>query len=555
MIEIKAKYNLEKIFLVIVFAVLLWVGHANLMDHKIAHDFPFGYMASDAFQHQTRAEGLKDLGNYRYEAFYNMAGYKDVVGFYMPLLYHVGVIFSNVSGLEAYDGVFFLLFLLSCFAALIMYFIIKKFNKIVAILSLPLSILIFSKGTYIGFTWGHWPSITAQFFLLAMFWSIAYLSERNIYFLIALFLSATILTHTSEGIFGVIFLGFYITAVVLTKQFDFKKFKKIISIGIMTLLTTTYFLFIFKFAWYDTQASGYKFKLEPIWGGTPGFYMPFFGILLVFIIIGLIFSLVLLLKKKKYITLYLGLFMLMAGYSNYIGWGSRAFALRFFWPIYLSVFFGLGIYFILKFFVKKWKLIYVFFIGLVLLFLFTGIVNIKGIPNYQKVVGSMMDGYHWEALSWFEDNTPQDSSIYFFYGDIYDQDALLRNSKRLHHLIVPQDYIDALNNKSIKRYYDSETPGDGGGKMIYRKGIFSYGLRLGENESYKGGNIDICTVDYYVFDKVSRYPQLAQYNMVIRDVLLKTGWMEEAFSNNMVSILKNNKPGEDCLPFGGIKIG
>ena len=40
--------------------------------------------------------------------------------------------------------------------------------------------------------------------------------------------------------------------------------------------------------------------------------------------------------------------------------------------------------------------------------------------------------------------------MYFFYGDIYSQDALLRNSKRTHYQVDPTDFIDALKEEYLK---------------------------------------------------------------------------------------------------------
>ena len=62
--------NLEKPYLAIVFGALLFLGISNLWDHRLQHEFPYGYLASDTFQQQTRAEGIKDAGNYKYEPFY-----------------------------------------------------------------------------------------------------------------------------------------------------------------------------------------------------------------------------------------------------------------------------------------------------------------------------------------------------------------------------------------------------------------------------------------------------------------------------------------------------
>ena len=64
------KIDMEKIILLIFFAAILFLGPGVLFDHKIKHDFPFAYSASDAFQHQVRADAIKDMGNFRYESSY-----------------------------------------------------------------------------------------------------------------------------------------------------------------------------------------------------------------------------------------------------------------------------------------------------------------------------------------------------------------------------------------------------------------------------------------------------------------------------------------------------
>ena len=47
--------------------------------------------------------------------------------------------------------------------------------------------------------------------------------------------------------------------------------------------------------------------------------------------------------------------MIISGFLNYIGFGLRSFQIRFFWPIYLSVFMGFGIYVLIKLIAKKWN--------------------------------------------------------------------------------------------------------------------------------------------------------------------------------------------------------
>jgi hypothetical protein len=338
---------------------------------------------------------------------------------------------------------------------------------------------------------------------------------------------------------------------LIRKKFEKAELKKALAIGIITFLAIIYYLFIFKAAWYNTQASAYSFKANAVWG-SPGFYISYFGILLVFMAIGLIFSLGKL-KKENNTALYAGIFMLLAGYTNYIGWDVRAFTLRFFWPIYLSVFMGLGIYVILRFLVRKTDSIIIYYIISILFIIpLTGAVKIPSVPSYEKVEGGIMDGYHWEALGWIEKNTPKNSTIYFLYGDAYEQDALLRNAKRLHYLAKTEDYAANIQNGTVKREFFSEVPADSGGGLIYRTGFFSYQDRLKEFSGSK--NIDICQNDYYVLDKVGRIQAFAQYNIIVGQLLLKNNWIEQVFDNGLVVILKNSQPGKDCMP-EAVKIG
>ena len=58
--------------------------------------------------------------------------------------------------------------------------------------------------------------------------------------------------------------------------------------------------------------------------------------------------------------------------------------------------------------------------------------------------------------------------------------------------------------------------------------------------------MDICKFDYFIFDKVSRIPVLAQYNMLIANDLVKDG-SQPVFQNDAIVVLKNTKVGDDCI--------
>ncbi len=545
------KINIEGIFLLAIFSVMLWAGYAVLFDHKLKHDFPYAYLASDTFQHQVRAESIKLMGNYKYEAPYIVAGYTDNVGFYQPQIYHLGVLFSYASGLETYDSTYLIVFVLACFAALIMYFIVRQLNKNIAILSIPLAVIIFSQAPYIGFTWGHWPSVTAQFFLVAFFWAISKIDLEKSFILFAVFLSAIIMTHTSEAVFAAIFLIIYFIYKLMKK--DYKTLLKQSVIGaLISFIVCFYYLAIFKFTWAKMQP--YSFSVELSWG-SPMFGLLSFKVLLIFLLIGLIISFFYILKNKEAgIGIFIGVVMLLIGYGNYYGFGQRAFQARFFWPIYFSVFFGIGIYSLFKL-VKKAGTIASF--GTAVAFLL-----ILNIPSFSVITPTtarfttpgIMTAQHWEMFKWFQ-NSVVEGKVLFFYGDAYNQNAILRNTHLPPYMVNQNDYTSALQNRTIKRKYEINLLGDHHGVYYaYKKSFFSYGYHAQEEESkdptyfYKKAR-DICDFDYYVFDRVSQ-PQtqgIIQYNMVIANQLLKNGWIKAVFANDYVAVLKNNKPREDCI--------
>jgi len=239
--------------------------------------------------------------------------------------------------------------------------------------------------------------------------------------------------------------------------------------------------------------------------------------------------------------------MLLIGLGNYYGFREKAFQLRFFWPIFLSFLIGFGIYHMLKLIVKEWKQLYSVIVSSVIVLAIL-INSVPFMPHYSRLETSgIMDPYHWEAFKWIEKNTDRKSRIYFFYGDIYDQDAVLRSTKRTHALVIPEDYADAIGKKEIRRSYDTELPGDGGGGAPYRKSFFSFGFMTEEAPpGYLTGKKDICTYDYLVFDKVARQPVFAQFNLLMAAELQNKG-ATKVFENPVSIIMRNNKVGADCI--------
>lgn len=537
--------DLEKPFLAVFFGVLLFLGVSNLWDHKIEHEFPYSYLASDTFQQQTRAEGIDDAGNYRDEPFYIVKGFQNVVGYYPPVIHHIGILLHHSSGIPLYDTIYFMVFFSAILAAFIMYVTIRSYNKHVALLSLPLAILLFSSKSYVGFLWGHWASITGQMFLIAVFWAMSKIKMDKAEFLMGIFLGSLALAHTSELIYAVGFIAVYSLVLLLLKKFDIQYFRKMAIAAAISLVIAIYSLYIFinSFA----VINPYQFEVSNDWGGTPIFFLADFGLLLVFLAIGALSSIFFF--RKMEIPVIAGFFMLLIGYTNYIGFGIRAFQPRLLWPVYLAFFFGLGLYMLVRLIPKKLMSISVLAIGIFFIVVLSGALAIPKVPTYDKVSSpGLMDRQHWEAFQWLSENTPKDAKVYFFYGDSYSQDAILRNSERLHVQVTPEGFIASLQERRVKRVYQSEAPADHGAGMPYFKSFLSIGLRLRENPDYwlLSPEQDVCNFDYHIFDKVASQQVLAQYNLIIANEMLKHD-AQLVFENDAVAILKNNKVGADCV--------
>ena len=540
----KIKLDLEKIFLALFFGVFLLLGNGFLFGHRLQHDYPYAYLASDAFQHQTRAQGIKDAGNYRNEPSYIVFGVENATGYYPPVLYHLSVILSYLSGLEVYDTIYFLVFFFAAIASLVMYLIIKSFNKNVALISLPFSFLVFYSGLYTGFTFGHWTTIVSQFFLVCVFWYSSRTDLDKSYIFLGIFVAATFMTHTSETIYAILYLGlFFIASSIINRKFELTLIRNFIFGAIITLAVAFYYLVIFKLVWVPRQP--FEFAVSKMWD-NPTIYLLDFKLLLIFMAAGIIFSMISL--RKSLVPALAAFSMIVIGNGNYFGFREKAFQLRFLWPVFLSFFIGFGIYQLLKFLIKEWKASYSVALSVLLAILII-IPAVPLMPHYSKLESSgLMDPFHWESFSWLAQNTEKDAKIYFFYGDIYSQDALLRNSKRTHYQVTPEGFVDAIQKKEIRRYYDSELPGDGGGGAPYRKSFFSFEFKLDEMPAAdRNGNQDICRFNYLVFDKAANQQVLAQYNILIANELTKKDYIKPVFQNNYVVILKNNNPGADCI--------
>ena len=543
------KIKLEHIFLLIIFATLLHTGVSNLWDHKLDHDYPYSYLAGDAFQHWVRTDGIKQTESYRVRVPFQSYGYDDVIGDYPPIIFHLAIIFSDLSGLETYDTILLIVFLAAISAAFLVYLIIKDYNKHIAIISLPFSLLIFSGAAYTGFTWGHWPSLLAQFFLIGIVWAMKNIDLKKSYLLIAIFFAATFLTHSSEAILGFLFIIFFLLITLYEKNKFKDRLKTSIFAGIISFIIIAYYLFIFQNTWAKGQS--YSFSVVKAAGGSPTVQMAMFSIFAIIILAGLIIAFILLFQKKSHIATTAAIFFMIMGYTNYIGFHSRAFQIRYLWPIYLSIFIGIPLYYGLKAISKKWNIHYSYVISILLLLLLLntfGVASSLSLPHYEKFSSpGMMDPFHWDAYQWIDQNTPEDAKVLFLYGDQFGQTNYILSVKRVPYKIDENDFLTTLQTNPEQRDYLINIYGDNVNWYPYWGGFLKVNYHLKETDEFRHGQrFDICDFDYYIYDKVSRDERIPPFNKLITDKFRVSG-MEDVFTNQVVGVMKNNNRGENCV--------
>ena len=548
------------------FTAILFLGPATASEHKVTHDYPVGYGASDAFQHQSRADAIKSMGQYRNEAPYMMVGRQDIVGFYPPVLYHITVLLSDLSGLKIYDALFLIMGLAITLGTLVAYYLAKNLGKAAAYLTLPFTIFITTGAPFLGIiTFGQMPSGLSGLFLAATAWAITKFELQKSPFLVAIFLAGTIMTHTSETLFFGIMMVALLTImavpeIIRQKLGGAKKVfadnKKILAAIIIAIIPTLYFWPMFIGIWLKMQP--YRFSIQTVSASFPAAtVLPTqFGFMLWALVAGIVAAVLFLAQGKKEsasliqspraFTLIFSGYMLLAGFGTYAGFGLRSFQERLFWPVTLAPLAGFGIYFLLKLLLsalKKENAILPVAIAA------AAVLIVAVILTYYKAPSTgLMNANHWEGMRWIAENTPKDAKVYVVYSDVYSQTSVLYNTERVNYFLDLQTFVDSIKSYASSGNFTRKMlvtfTSDSGAGLPYRIGFLKFGQHVKDTPT--SGVVDICGSDYYLIDKSMPEQVLSQANMYLFQKFINANMTVE-HDNAYVTVLKNNNVGGDCL--------
>lgn len=431
------------------------------------------------------------------------------------------------------------------------YFIIRSFNQKIALLSLPLTVLIFSNVFITAFTWGNWPFFAGSALFVLFLWCLSRLNNNWDLALSALALSSVVFAHTSEFIFSFFVLGFLLLIEVfrlIVGRTSIEEIHEIVRrwrrhIGIAAgavFIVIIYYLIIFgqslihdfgsidKVLSPDAPGLGMFVKVT-----TPGIWLA------ITIAIGAIIGIFLLTKHR---AIQYALVMLIIGFSNYFLTGKRGLETRYLWPVYLSILLGIVIYFLISNILKQklsTRVCAIISIVLIALFAYNYYVEVSG-PG-------LLSKESWEGMDWIGKATPENSTVLYVYGDAYNQAAVVFITRRIPDVILVEDYASMAQSNQLRRTIQTEHVFDHTGDVPYWTSWPIIGNYLKTGDFVGRGPSDLCGFDYYVLDKVSRAQGAAQYNMALAQHFQQRANFTKAYENPGVIILKNPAPGGDCL--------
>jgi hypothetical protein len=534
---IKNKY--ETIIILLFSILFLYFGVGTLLDYEVRNEYPLNYFANDAFQYSSFSSYAKGSEQIRFVGKFMTYDLEGAL-FFLPPLRPIGEsAVSYFSGLSIYDSIQIMLMFYAYFSIMCFYLLIRRYNKYVAMLSLAPCFLIFSFPFNTAFTWGIWSFISGIIFLAAIFFYLEEPLQKGSVAISTILITGLLYSYLRIVHFVFLFVGIVLIWRIKKKELNLRnesiRWSKIAG---LSLLFSAYYLYTTIISWDVLSGSGSFITsgLGKIVKSTGhGIIVPTYASLgwVVGVIIGMGFSLGLFLKKKNY-PFIASAYLFLICFSNYFLFGASVMKFRFFWPVYVSMLFGLPVYYILSYanrFLHKKGL--TFFIAAVILLVFFS----SSYP-FQVSESSLSEPNHQIAYKWMKENTDEDADFLFFYG-FFGQSSYLPAQRKVY-LLKEEDLIKF-----------EELPTEF--KVGAFTGALNHAVRLNNSKSEKvywhleeirTSKFEVCDFDYWVFG-VGNNQDLMQKNMEYIQKLIEYG-NEPVFNNQYISIIKNTK-GDACV--------
>lgn len=554
----------ENIFIIIYIGIFLWMSIGPIFQYRMVHDRPFGFGASDSYAWFAHAQNIYDSGNFKYNAPFMNLNLEGFTSPEPPLFVQFTAFLSYALGIPLYDAQILLGGLLIIFSILIFFMLIKQYSPFLAYLSLPLCILSFTYPFITGWMFGFLPAIFGFLFLFASLFMLFHINFRYSTLIMGIFISAMIIGHTVRIFEFVFFGGIFIALALLFRKINWNFIKKFIISVLLSFIISLYYLSIFKQRLFENIRDSFSFSPSDA-AQYLRINLSDFGFVKYVIIIGLVLCLYFLIKERNNLRGLIFSFPITAFLLVYFLRVSRIYQIAFFWPVFLSMAFGLVLFSLLqlRWFSKinKNKLTY-FAISLVisLMLIYQGYYSLVLRSSLEQMSEEgVMTKNRWDSLMWIAEDTDPNSKILFFY---FNDDTSYNiyhffPSKRLSSYVSLPELDFAIEQKIIKKDYKIL---DNSLAYFYKRDS-KFPLKIiSIDKNIYLKNMTICDFDYIygkrkvqVINKKNEkfvYREIEDrtlYTIELMNTLLKNKNFRLVYQNAEASIIKNDVPGGDCI--------
>lgn len=552
---------LESVFVILFVGIFLWM-FGPVLQYKLVHDRPIGFSASDAYAWFTYAKNIYESGSFKYTAPFMNLNVEGLSSPEPPLFLQTTAFLSYALGIPVHDAQILFGVLLIIFSILMFFITIKEYNPFLAYLSLPLCTFSFIFPFIAGLTYGVLPAIFGFLFLFATLYMMFHMDFRYSPAMLGVFISAMVMGHTVRIFEFVFFGGAFIASALLFKRINMVFLKRFILSCLLAFILSLYYLPMFMQRFFEGGASTFSFIPKDA-ARYLNITMADFRFVKYIILLGLVLCVYFLIKERRNTKGLVFTFPLTAFLLIHFLRISKVYQVTFFWPVFLSLAFGAVFFSILqtKYFanINRNKIIYLTISLYISLFLIFQYHYFDRGPKLEKIsdIGVTATRSQWGNLVWIAENTELDANVLFFYFNDYPADLLylLFSSERTAYYVPLEELDSAINQGIIKKEHkilDNSVP------FFYRR-CPEFPLKvtaLDKNKYLK--EMSLCDFDYiYGKRKIhepfheklrsAKFQDRVSYTIDFMNTLLENKNFEIAHQNEEAFILRNKKPGGECI--------
>lgn len=401
-----------------ILAFIIIVPTFKIYQNSLSNDYPCCLIGPDSLTYLSYIDFISRGGEIDDSPKYMSHTEINTKNILPPLYFTIISLIINLTGFEPHQIVYAFAIILLMNSLILIFLLVRSYDSVVALLSLPFMFLMFvhpfSKILFLGQWFDNFGTLLLlSTLLIANFYINKGINSRSSVGLIII-ITAMILSHTEWVYFLFIIILYYLLFFILkTEKPNIKTISKFLIIYLIAFIIA---LPSFVRLYYHPDSSSIL-TFNTVYNSSllvPKIF--YFNIIpLIILMIGLIYILYNIILKNNvnfFIIAFLSLFILSV--SNFALGYARYYEVRWFWPLFLSPIFGIGLGAVLskikESFFKKFFLYSIPFIVLSILFVL--------FLRQSSLIGVNRDD--WKAIEWIRDNTEENDSILFILPDRTD---------------------------------------------------------------------------------------------------------------------------------------